>query len=202
MHTMGKEITSKYLRAEGRKSLEGYWLFGAGTTLAVFFIGFITGMLNKIIPFLGLIISMPLNYGFTILFLRRARKEHVRVENIFDGFSATYYGTIILACIFLAVRVILWSLLLIIPGIIAMLRYSQTFYVIADNPSLGAWEAIEESKRIMKGNLWRYFMLTASFIGWDILAILSLFVGFLWLMPYKLTTYAHFYEHAKKNKSA
>lgn len=69
----------------------------------------------------------------------------------------------------------LWSLLLVIPGIIASYRYYMTPFILCENPDMTALEAINESKRLMKGNKWRLFCLELSFIGWEILA--SLMIG-------------------------
>lgn len=66
--------------------------------------------------------------------------------------------------------IFLWSLLLVIPGIIASYSYSMTAYILCENPEMTAREAIKKSKELMKGNRWRLFCLELSFIGWEILA--------------------------------
>ncbi len=88
----------------------------------------------------------------------------------------------------------LWSLLFIIPGIVAFYSYSMTDYILAENPSLTASQAINKSKSMMSGNKWRLFCLHFSFIGWDILASLSFGIGYLWLTPYKQAAIAAFYR--------
>jgi len=93
--------------------------------------------------------------------------------------------------------VFLWSLLLIIPGIIASLAYSMTFFILADEPELGASDALAKSKRMMRGYKWKYFCLNLRFIGWAILCVISLGIGFLWLIPYMQISYAKFYEDVK-----
>jgi uncharacterized membrane protein len=90
--------------------------------------------------------------------------------------------------------VILWALLLIVPGIIAAISYSMTFYIMADNKEMSAQDAIRKSKVLMTGNKYRYFCLGCRFIGWFILGIVTLGIGFLWIMPYFMVSNARFYE--------
>jgi len=85
-------------------------------------------------------------------------------------------------------------LLLIIPGIIAALSYSQAFFILADNPSLSASEVLSKSKEIMDGHKLKLFFLGFNFIGWSFLCILTLGIGFLWLIPYMKVSYASFYN--------
>lgn len=68
--------------------------------------------------------------------------------------------------------VFLWTLLLIVPGIIASYRYAMSDYILLQNPGMGVMDALQESKRRMAGRKWRMFCLQLSFIGWRILALL------------------------------
>ena len=82
--------------------------------------------------------------------------------------------------------------LLIVPGIIFTLMYSQSNYILAENPDLTVKEAMKKSKEMMKGNKWRCFCLDLSFIGWDILAGIVP-SGLVLLTPYKRAAEAAFY---------
>ena len=82
--------------------------------------------------------------------------------------------------------VMLWSILFVIPGYIALYRYAMTPYIMAENENLSVMEAITESKRIMMGNKWRLFCLDLSFLGWELLGILTLGIGFFSLRIRKL----------------
>ena len=88
----------------------------------------------------------------------------------------------------------MWSLLLIIPGIIARYSYAMTGYILAEHPELTADEAITSSKAMMEGNRFRLFCLELSFIGWGILCAFTFGIGNLWLRPYKQTAIAAFYR--------
>ena len=90
--------------------------------------------------------------------------------------------------------VTLWTLLFIIPGIIATYNYAMTPFILAEDPSVGPNEAIERSKRLMYGHRWELFCLNFSFIGWHLLCILSCGVGYIWLTPYRYAALAEFYR--------
>lgn len=92
------------------------------------------------------------------------------------------------------VYVFLWSLLFIIPGIIASYSYAMTSYILAEHPEMAPSEAIERSKEMMEGNRWRLFCLQFSFIGWSLLCSLTLGIGNLWLTPYRQAATAAFYR--------
>jgi uncharacterized membrane protein len=91
-------------------------------------------------------------------------------------------------------------LLLIVPGIIAALSYSMTYFIIAENDSIGSLEAITKSKEMMRGNKWKLFCLCCRFLGWILLCILTIGIGFLWLYPYMMVSFAKFYDDIKRQE--
>ena len=95
--------------------------------------------------------------------------------------------------LFMALFKLLWTLLFIVPGIIAGYRYCLAPYLMAENPNLGIREAVNMSKELMAGNKWRLFCLDLSFIGWRILRVLTCGIGDLWLSPYIYAANAAFY---------
>jgi uncharacterized membrane protein len=141
------------------------------------------------------LILIPFSIAFYWFFLSISRSETPQISELFTIYadlktSLKLIGTSIVVSIF----VILWSLLLIIPGIIKGLAYSQTFFVLRDRPELSITEAITESKKMMQGYKWKYFLLNLSFIGWAILTFFTLGIGLLWLIPYVSTSLAAFYD--------
>ena len=94
----------------------------------------------------------------------------------------------------------LWTLLLVVPGIVALMRYSQAWFIMADDPNIRPMEAIEKSKQMMDGHKWEYFVLGLSFIWWFLLCCVTLGIGLLWLIPYIQTTVANFYDDLKSNQ--
>ena len=98
-------------------------------------------------------------------------------------------------CFLRNLYIFLWSLLLIVPGIIAAYDYSMTTYILAEYPDISIREALRLSKLMMYGNKWRLFCLSLSFIGWDILCVFfTLGIGYLWLIPYQKAAFTDFYR--------
>ena len=90
------------------------------------------------------------------------------------------------------------AILALIPAIIAQFRYSMTYFVINATPGIGPMTAIQRSSQIMRGNKWKLFCLQCRFIGWSILCLFTLGIGFLWLTPYIMTSQGAFYEELTK----
>ena len=120
------------------------------------------------------------------------RQKEPQLGTMFGYFP--HWKTAAAARFLQALYVLLWSLLFIIPGIIAGYSYAMTGYILSENPELTASEAIARSKEMMEGNRWRLFCLQWSFIGWDILCIFTAGIGYLWLNPYKQAATAAFYR--------
>lgn len=108
--------------------------------------------------------------GLCSFMLAFFRKKDINPGYIFNGFE--YFLKALGMMIVVGFFTFLWTLLFIIPGIIAGIRYSQAFYILADHPEKGIMECINESKYIMNGNKGKFFCLCLSFIGWLILAAL------------------------------
>lgn len=89
------------------------------------------------------------------------------------------------------------SLLLVIPAVIFYYMFSQIFYLLADNPQIGAVEVLKKSAEMMKGYKWKLFCLHLSFIGWYLLGIVTLGIAFIWVGPYIKTANTIFYENLK-----
>lgn len=121
------------------------------------------------------------------------RRSEAKIEIMFGYFS--FWKTTAAARLLQTLYILLWSLLFIIPGIMAAYSYSMTGYILAENPNMPADEAIARSKQMMDGNRWRLFCLQISFIGWSILSSLLTFgIGDLWLTPYRQAASAVFYR--------
>ena len=187
--------TNRVLMAQARDSLNGKWGLAIGT-----YIVFMLIMIPiQFIPFAGFIISILISgamaIGLAIFALSLSRKQNANLSQIFNGFQK--FGVGLGAYILQTIFVMLWMLLLIIPGIIAALSYSMTYYIIAENDSIGPLEAISKSKEMMRGNKWKLFCLGFRFFGWALLCMLTLGIGFLWLAPYMFVSYAQFYDDLK-----
>ena len=139
-----------------------------------------------------IIVLMPIVFALEIMFLNFLRGEDnaLEVGNLFNKFSS-YIGVSLLRYLY----TVLWTFLLIIPGIIKSYSYAMTPYIVKDNPGISADAAIEASRAMMKGHKFDLFYLHLTFLGWGILCLFTCGLGFLWLSPYILTAQADFYQN-------
>lgn len=141
--------------------------------------------------------SMPLGVGYcnslNLLLLEDNNQVTGNMLKIGYGNILRNVGGMLLVGVF----TFLWTLLLIIPGIIKSLAYSMTPFILKDYPELSANQAINLSMKMMEGRKFDLFYLYLSFIGWGILALFTLGIGYLWLMPYMYTSMASFYQNVK-----
>ncbi len=187
--------TYSTLRQRALTSLQGKWGIAIGA-LVVYIIILIP---LQLIPFIGsvagLIVGGPFALGLATFYLRLSRGENVTIADIFSGFNnfvpalATY--------LLMVLYIFLWFLLFVIPGIIAAFSYSQVFYILSEEPNISAGDALRKSKKMMDGHKFRLFVLGLTFLGWFLLSILTLGIGFLWSIPYYSLTRTKFYEELR-----
>lgn len=137
--------------SSAKQKMKGcYWkMLGIGALFALI-------MLLSCVTVVGpLIIFGPMFLGFHRAILQLARTKKVKVSTLFSGFKD--FGVAFRAGWLFGIRIFLWSLLLIVPGFIAAIRYSMTFFILADNPDITAREAINKSKEMIKGRKWEFF---------------------------------------------
>ena len=168
--------------------------FGAVVLAAVAGIGIIT----VIWALIRLVIGGAAALGYARFNLGMIDGEEAQIremasclDRLWDGFCLKLFSGIF---------IFLWSLLLVIPGIIAAYRYSMATYIMAENPDMKAMEAIEASKQMMSGNKFRLFCLDLSFIGWDILGMITLGIGMLFVRPYQQAAKAAFYREVSEGR--
>lgn len=162
---------------------------GVGSAFAVWQYFSVIAVLAAIVR---LVVGSVFEVGYAKFNMDLIDGEEGSLETLFRYFRQ--WGTMLAAALLQAVYIIGWMLLLIIPGFIAMYRYRLTGYILAENPEMDANDAITRSKELMKGNKWRLFCLDLSFIGWEILCMLTLGIGNLWLTPYRSAAWAAFYR--------
>jgi len=182
-----------------KESLSGKWGLAIGTFLIYFLIiAALEGATKNydFISIITLIVSGPLTLGIAIFSLNISRDKEAKTGDLFEGFQN--FGTAIGAYLLVLLFTALWTLLLIIPGIIAAISYSMTFFIIAENPEIKPMEAIDKSKEMMDGYKLKYFYLSLRLFGLALLCILTLGIGFLWLIPYANICFAKFYDDIKE----
>jgi|GEM_PF-153434 len=188
------------LMQQAREALKGKW--GLAVVGNLIYLALIA--LVQFIPLVGYvahpIIGGPLLLGVATFFLALSRKQEAALSQIFDGLQR--FVDALITYLLMALFIFLWSLLLIIPGIMAALSYALTFFLVAENPELKGMEALQRSKTLMNGNRWKLFCLFLRFFGWFLLGALTMGIGFLWIMPYLQTAMARFYDDLLENKGS
>ena len=138
------------------------------------------------------IVGSAVELGYDLLNVQLfASSDRPKMETIFSRFS--YFGNALLLRFLMFLKIFLWTLLLIVPGIVASFRYALAPYLMAEHPDMTATEAIEQSKQLMQGHKARLFWLKFSFIGWYLLSALTMGVGWVFLAPYPKAAEAAFY---------
>ena len=195
-------------------ALKGNWAPAIVATIIYFAVTIIVSLLSEIYDpetssgavagltllgwlLLSIFASMPLGVGYcnslNLLLLEDNNQVTGNMLKIGYGNILRNVGGMLLVGVF----TFLWTLLLIIPGIIKSLAYSMTPFILKDYPELSANQAINLSMKMMEGRKFDLFYLYLSFIGWGILALFTLGIGYLWLMPYIYTSLASFYQNVK-----
>lgn len=152
----------------------------------------IAGSIGAVLGTITLIIGGVVQLGYSKFLLKMHDGEDAKVEDLFSQFHR--FGDGFCQSLLRAIFVALWSLLLVIPGIVASLKYAMTPFILVENPGMTASEAIDASKELMYGHKADLFFLQLSFIGWGILNVFTLGIGSLWLVPYINASYAAFYR--------
>lgn len=182
----------KQVKSDAKAALKGH--LGLAI-LVLIVIGALVGVASATVIGAILLIG-PLSAGLAYFFMKLYRKENVSFNDSFGGFSN--FSTNVGAGILVAIFTFLWSLLFFIPGIIKQLSYSMTFYILNDHPEYTATQAITESRKMMKGHKGELFVLYLSFIGWDLLSVLTLgILEIVYVAPYRTTAIAGFYDAIK-----
>ena len=215
-------MTSKELRAIARQNLQGNWGISVGVALVAALLGgMVTGSGNisfqfnentvrnlppvfwgfllpfvSVVGLLGLamfIIGGVVELGYAKFLLKQHDKKELVFADLFSQFER--FGTGFAQRFLRTLYTALWTLLFVVPGIIKSLSYAMTPFILEDHPELTASEAINRSKKLMDGHKMDLFILSLTFIGWDILSALTFGIGFLFLNPYRNAAYAAFYRN-------
>lgn len=151
------------------------------------------------VSIVGLLISIFVGNAATVglahYFIQNTDSTPIFTD-AFWGFKVRYrrnIGTLFL----INIKLVLWSILFVIPGIIKSYEYAIIPYILADNPEISSKDAFKKAKAMMKGNKWRLFKLNLSFIGWFLLSVLTFGIGTFFLMPYLNAAMAEFYVELK-----
>ena len=198
------------LKQQAKEQLKGnvgsYFLVLLASVGVALVISFIGGLLSSILPILGMIAIYaavaPLSMGIYMVFLNGTYGEKPKVATLFEAYKPPMLGKSILLFVLQFIFIYLWTLLFIIPGIVKSFSYAMAWYILAENPNMTAREAITESRRIMNGHKFEYFVLSLSFILWMLLCTVTLGIAYIYVAPYMQLTFTNFYHNIKSKDAA
>lgn len=174
-----------------------------GVLFLIILIVYLISTVLSLIPAVGGVLSFIISAIFAVqlivIFLDLTIGIKPDVMRLFDVFkNQQLCGNSIILYILITVFTVLWSLLLIVPGVIKSLSYSMAPYILAENDYyMTPSDAIKESMRIMNGHKLDLFVLELSFIGWWLLTALTCGILGIYVLPYHHATLANFYNEIK-----
>jgi uncharacterized membrane protein len=215
---------SSYYRARGRQILSGNWgmailvtfvagIFGAGAVSAsstsfsldinldipqqlpepLSRLPLILFSFASIMGIVQFILSGVVRLGYCKYMLKLHDGEHADIKDLFSEFNR--FGDAFVLSLLKGLYVSLWSLLFVIPGIIAIYKYAMSFFILLEHPGMRPRDALDASEQMMDGHKASLFWLGMSFIGWEILCTFTLGIGYLWLYPYANAAQTAFYRN-------
>jgi len=185
-------MRAKDFRAAAWQKLSGCWF--TAVVCALLYSVLVSALGGTVIGVI--LLGGPLWVGFNWFCLDQMRGQKPSIVALFDPLQHAF-GQSVVAYLLVHIFTFLWSLLLVIPGIIKTYSYAMVPYILGDNPTMGVTEAIDESRRLMDGNKWRLFCLDFSFIGWALLSIITFGIAGFFFMPYISCAKAEFYLSIK-----
>ena len=144
---------------------------------------------------IGGLLAPAMGIGFCLIYLNLQSGSKPSIGDIFKKLDL--FGRALWLAIITSFFIMLWSMLLYIPGIIKAISYSMGQFILAEHPEYTARKALSESKRIMNGHKKDFFILTLSFIPWFLLGGITFGIGMIYVIPYYSTTVANFYKTIK-----
>ena len=192
-----KLTSNKELMLQARENLRGNWI---EPVLITFAYSMIIGLISMVMAqgYYGLswlidwLIGGPIAVGLASFYLAVTREKKFDVHKLNRGVQQIL--KVIFTNVLVNIFITLWALLLLIPGIIAGYSYSMVYFILCDQPGLSISETLKRSTKLMYGNRWKLLCLHCRFIGWFVLSLLTLGIGFYWFWPYYMTSKTYFYE--------
>ena len=192
-----------YLKTRAKQILGGRifgdtWLMAL---LALAIVSAINSVAGSVLPGVGaLLVAGPMSLGAAFVILKLVRLgQKIAFKELFLGFTQDI-GQNILLGLLSSLFVALWSLLLIVPGIVKAYSYSMIYFIKADHPEYDWRTCLHASQELTYGHKMELFVLDLSFIGWYLVGALCLGVGTLWVQPYHETAKALYYEQLKNKQ--
>ena len=184
------------LKSKAKEQIKGKIGILFVITLIISGISFAASLLLSLIPggsiISSIIITPAMSLSIVRVYLMVIGGKEPESKDAFCGFDD--FWSAFKVTFLVGLFTFLWSLLFIIPGIIKSIYYSMSMYILAENKGKSAMECIEESKAMTDGHKLELFGLALSFIGWYIVGMLTLGIGYIWIIPYVSATFANAYR--------
>ncbi len=156
--------------------------------------------LGLVLFILSLIVMCPLKISQARIYLGVSSEEKPKFSMLAYGFKNCWEQSALLGLLS-AVFIFLWSLLLVIPGIVKYYAYRMSDYIMAENPDINALDAIKKSEEMMKGHKLELFILDLSFIWWYLLVGITFGIALVYVMPYVMASRTNFYLKIKEEQA-
>ncbi|GAF36066.1 DUF975 family protein [Lentilactobacillus farraginis] len=157
-----------------------------------------TDGVGSLIAWAAYVVMVGLSFVCLDAMREKLTYEQPMQKSLFVFNNGDYFIGAVLISILKYIFITLWTFLLIVPGIIKMMAYSQTFYIYRDaidnGEHIGYTEAITRSRQMMDGHKAEYFVLQLSFIGWYLLIVVTLGLAAIWVQPYISLSLANYYN--------
>ncbi|WP_042274992.1 DUF975 family protein [[Clostridium] dakarense] len=195
-------VSNAELKRRAKEQLSGKWGLAIITlfcyNLVISISGYESeGTMTSIVALIGFLLMGAIEVGASRFTLNLANnKSKAKFTDLFSGFDVFFKALGVTVAV--TILVAIGTLLLIIPGIIALFMFSQVYFILAEDSSVGVIECLKRSAKMMKGYKMDYFILQLSFIGWFIACIFTFGIGFLWYIPYNQVTTTNFYLELKE----
>ncbi len=171
----------------------------------LFNVGMITGLLAGIATVVILIVLVAKVFvgnllkmgGYRFFILNQTAQPGI--GTLLDGFRSGHYVNIVLTMFLRDLFTALWSLLLVVPGIVKHYEYLMVPYIIAENPAMDYKEAFQISKQMMDGEKMKAFIMDLSFLGWYLLSAVTCgLLAIFYVNPYVQASFAEMYTFNKQ----
>ena len=188
------------LKAKAKEQIKGKIGILLVISLVIAALSALVTLVVGLIPYVGkviapLVVAPAFSLSLVRVMLGITAGIEPKVGDTFCGFDD--YWSALKLHLLSGLYIFLWSLLLVIPGIIKTYAYSMSVYILAENKGKSARECIKESVAMTMGYKVDLFVLGLSFIGWGLLSCITFGIALIWVMPYMQATYANAYNLLK-----
>ena len=191
----GGNTPNAELKAQARAMLRGQGRLPAHLCLLQAAIVLLIGMIPVVGPVVVLIIHGPLLIGLAICFLTLSRGGKTTLGTMLLPLQdKSNFPKAFLVCFGVWFMTIAWGVSLIVPGVIAFLRYFQVCFIMADDPTLSVNDVLRKSREMMRGKTLKLFRLVLEMFCLCLLGSMTLGIGYIWILPYVAATFTKFYE--------